>query len=39
MVANYTKLYEKEKIFGKFLQPTDSTYDVCEIGTQSNSDE
>jgi hypothetical protein len=37
MVANYTKLYEKDHIFGKFYTKDD--FNVCEIGTQEKSDE
>jgi hypothetical protein len=31
MVANYTRLYEKEQIFGKFYPNED--FNICEIGT------
>jgi hypothetical protein len=37
MVANYTKLYEKETIFGKFI--TEPDFNICEIGTSEKSDE
>jgi len=34
MVANYTKLYEKDKIFGNFLQDSEeNNYEISEIGT------